>query len=161
MDSSLCRETLATLLGQEISSLDQLAALLAHEHELLVSNDVESLEKAMTERQACVGSIVRAEDERRSLCRMLGYADDRPGLESLLAWCDPSGSLKSRWADVASRGARCRELNDRNGALVNARLKRVETLLNGLTGRPNEGRTYGPRGAYGKPTSGRMLTVEA
>lgn len=161
MDANACRETLGTLLGQEISSLDQLAALLAREHELLVANDVAGLETAMAERQACVGSIVRVEDERRSLCRMLGYPTDLPGLERLLAWCDPTGSLRSRWAECASRGARCRDLNDRNGALVNARLKRVETLLGAITGRPAEGQTYGPRGAYGAPTSGRMLTIEA
>jgi flagellar biosynthesis protein FlgN len=161
VDPNACRETLATLLGQEISSLDQLAALLAREHELLVANDVDALEVAMAERQVCVGSIVRVEDERRSLCRMLGYSTDLPGLERLLAWCDPSGSLKARWGECATRGARCRDLNDRNGALVNARLKRVETLLGALTGKPAEGSTYGPAGAYATPRAGRMLTVEA
>jgi flagella synthesis protein FlgN len=161
VDPNACRETLATLLGQEIASLDELATLLAREHEFLVANDVDALETAMAERQVCVGAIVRVEDERRSLCRMLGYSADLPGLERLLAWCDPSGSLKSRWAECASRGARCRDLNDRNGALVNARLKRVETMLGALTGSPTEGRTYGPKGAYGVPTAGRMVAVEA
>lgn len=161
MEPKACRDALSALLGQEISALDQLAALLAREHELLAKNDVESLEVAMAERQTCVGVIVRAEDERRSLCRMLGYSADLPGLEKLLAWCDPSGSLKSRWADCASRGARCRDLNDRNGALVHARLKRVETLLGVLTGRPGECNTYGRTGAYSAPRAGRVVTAEA
>jgi flagellar biosynthesis protein FlgN len=161
VDSNACRETLATLLSQEISALDQLAALLEREHELLAANDVAALEVAMVERQTCVSSIVRVEDERRSLCRMLGHSTDLPGLERLLAWCDPNGSLKTRWAECASRGARCRNLNDRNGALVNARLKRVESLLGAITGRPPEGSTYSPAGAYSSPTAGRVLAVEA
>ena len=161
MDPNGCRETLATLLAQETGSLETLAALLEREHGHLVANDVVALEAAMAERQICVGALVRVEEERRSLCRMHGQSGDLPGLERLLAWCDPSGSLKSRWAQCAARGARCRELNDRNGALVNARLKRVETLLGVITGRRQEGQTYGPAGAYGTRSAGRVLTVEA
>jgi len=161
VDPNACRETLATLLAQEATALDELAVLLEREHGLLVANDVAALEVAMAERQICVGSLVRVEEERRSLCRMLGHSTDLPGLERLLAWCDPDGSLKSRWADCASRGTRCRNLNDRNGALVHARLKRVETLLGTLTGRPAEGVTYGPAGAYATRPAGRVLTTEA
>ena len=161
MDPNACREAIVALLAQEISSLDMLASLLEREHGFLVANDVVALEAAMAERQTCVGTLVRVEDERRSLCRMHGQSADLSGLERLLAWCDPSGSLKSRWGECAARGARCRELNDRNGALVNARLKRVETLLGAITGRPPEGQTYGPAGAYGTRSAGRVITAEA
>jgi len=161
MDPRDCREALDALLVQEITALEQLAGLLEREHKFLVANDVAGLETAMAERQACVGTIVRTEDERRSLCRMAGHSTDLPGLERMLIWCDPNGSLKSRWAECAVRGKRCRELNDRNGALVNARLKRVETLLGALTGRPQEGQTYGRTGAYATPRSGRVLSTEA
>ena len=160
MEPNACHETFATLLAQEISALDELAVLLEREHGFLAANDVVALEAAMAERQVCVGALVRVEEERRSLCRMLGYSTDLPGLERLLAWCDPNGSLKSRWADCASRGARCRTLNDRNGALVNARLKRVESLLGAITGRPPEGTTYSPAGAYASHRAGRVLSAE-
>jgi flagellar biosynthesis/type III secretory pathway chaperone len=115
----------------------------------------------MAERQHCVGIIVRVEEERRSMCRMMGFSNDLPGLEKLLGWCDASGSLKPLWGECAKEGIRCRALNDRNGALVNARLKRVETLLGALTGKPAEGRTYGRAGAYSAPTAGRVLTTQA
>lgn len=161
MEPSACRNHLATLVAQETSTLEQLTGLLAHEYDLLVANDVDALESAMVERQHCVGKLVNIEDERRSLCRMLGYTTDLPGLQSLMVWCDPDGSLKDRWAECAARGASCREQNDRNGALVNARLKRVESMLGAITGKPPEGRTYGPKGAYATPTAGRVLTVEA
>lgn len=161
MDAESCRESLGTLLIQEASLLNELTALLEHEHGLLVANDVEALEKAMQERQVTLGRLLQIEDERRSLCRMHGRESDTGGLENLLAWCDPRGTLKSRWDDCASGAIRCRERNDKNGALVNARMKRVENLLGALTGNPPESPTYGPKGAYSTPRSGRVLTTEA
>ncbi len=161
MDPASCRETLTSLISQESAALAELSQLLDREHACLVANDVVALEAAMAERQHCVGVILRVEEERRSMCRMMGFTNDLPGLEKLLGWCDPSGSLKPLWAECASRGARCRELNDRNGALVNARLKRVETMLGALTGTAPEGSTYGRAGAYAAPRAGRVVTAQA
>src|SRR5262245_30903310 len=115
----------------------------------------------MNERQSCIGELLRIEDERRSLCRMLGHTADVTGLERLIAWCDPSGSLKSRWQACAERGARCRDLNDRNGALVMARMRRVESLLGGLTGTAPEPRTYSPSGVSSAPQTGRVVAIQA
>ena len=108
MDQTACREHFATLLSQESGALDTLARLLEREHGLLVSNDVAALEAAMAERQSCVGALLRVEEERRSLCRALGHTTDVAGLEKVLAWCDPKGTLKSRWSDCAAPAARHR-----------------------------------------------------
>ncbi len=67
-----------------------------------MANDVNTLESVMDERQETVGRLLRAEDERRSLCRMHGRGADAAGIENLMAWCDPQGSLKSKWADCAN-----------------------------------------------------------
>lgn len=148
MDPSICREHLQKLLGEESSALTQLEALLDREHELLLANDVDGLDSTGAARQECVGSLLRVEDERRSLCRMMNVPTDSHGLERLLRWCDPSSSLQRRWADCAERAARCRDHNERNGALVTARLKKVEGLLEVLTGRANQPKTYGRQGLY-------------
>jgi flagella synthesis protein FlgN len=162
LEVGACREALASILSQEVSSLTELAGLLDREHALLVANDVDTLEAVMEERQVAVGTLLRAEEERRALCRMHGREPDAKGIEQLMAWCDPRGTLKSSWQDCANGATRCRELNDRNGALVIARMKRVENLLTVLTGQPKEAPTYGPKGAYGGPTrSGRVLATEA
>jgi flagellar biosynthesis/type III secretory pathway chaperone len=162
VDSAACRESLATLLSQEIATLNELAGLLDNEHGLLVANDVEALATAMETRQVTIGRILRIEDERRSLCRAHGHNADAAGLEKLLTWCDPSGSLHSRWAECTTATSRCRDSNLRNGALVSARMRHVETLLNTLTGQPAEASpTYGPKGAYNVPRSGRVLATEA
>src|SRR6516162_7887362 len=157
MDRGICRETMGKLLADEGARLRELARLLEQEHELLLANDVVRLESAIRERQSCVGAIIRIDEERRSLCRLSGYGNDAKGLEQLLRWCDPQGTLTSRWADVAQLAGRCREFNDRNGALVSARLKRVQTLLGVLIGGGREGVTYGRGGGYALGTVGRVV----
>lgn len=151
MDPGVCREHFEKLLAEESGALSELEVLLDREHELLVANDVEGLDRAGEARHTCVGTLVRIEDERRSLCRMMNVPADPTGIERLLAWCDPHRTLKRRWADCAQRASRCRHLNDRNGALVSARLKKVEGLLDVLTGRAGQPKVYGRQGSYQPP----------
>lgn len=148
MDQNVCREHLEKLISEESTALARLEALLDQEHAVLLSNDIEELDRTGEARQACIGELVRIEDERRSLCRMLSVPADPQGLERLLTWSDPAHHLKRRWASCAERATRCRELNDRNGALVTARLKRVEGMLDVITGRSNQPKVYGKQGAF-------------
>lgn len=148
MDPRICRETLERLLVEEATTLARLEELLDKEHEFLTSNNVDELEKAGEARQSCISALIAIEDERRSLCRMMNVSPDAVGLDKLLNWCDPSRQLKTRWAACADRAAHCRSLNDRNGALVTARLKRVEGMLDVITGRANQPKMYGAKGGY-------------
>ncbi|HMN45266.1 MAG TPA: flagellar protein FlgN [Povalibacter sp.] len=159
MDPRICRDTLERLLAEEAATLSRLEELLDQEHEFLTSNDVEALEKAGEARQSCIAALIAIEDERRSLCRMMNVSADAAGLDKLLNWCDPSRQLKTRWAACAQRAAHCRSLNDRNGALVTARLKRVEGMLGVITGRASQPKVYGSKGAY--ETTGRSDRVIA
>lgn len=146
MDPRICHEHLAKLLGEEFATLAALEEILEREHAVLLKNDTESLQQSAEARQRRYGALVRIDDERRSLCRSLGYSADLQGLEKLLLWCDPAGALQQRWGECAERAARCRKINDRNGALVAARLTRVQGLLGALTGRGEQAGTYGPNG---------------
>lgn len=133
-DSKDCREQLGSLMAEVNAQLAALEGLLVQEYALLQSRDAESLEKAGTARQQCIGQILRIEDERRELCRATGRSEDPAGLHSLLSWCDPTGLLMPAMQEYRERTQRCREQNDRNGILVNGRLHVGA----------QEGRTYGP-----------------
>src|SRR5882724_9067277 len=98
MDQAQCRERLARLLSEESIALNELSVLLDREHGFLEANDVTSLEGATRERQRCVARIFRVDEERRALCRDMGRDVDLKGLEDLLRWCDPRGSLAGSWA---------------------------------------------------------------
>lgn len=158
MDPGVCREHLTSLLREESDLLAELEALLAQESRVLATSDIKTLETTTHARQERMGALARIEEQRRSLCAAHGYSADRMGLESLMAWCDAEGKLLSRLRECAERAVRCRDLNDSNGIVVAARLKRVEGMLDALTGRPTRPDTYGPRG-YSNPNArpGRVL----
>ena len=161
MDAATCRQQLARLIADETRFLNELAGLLEREHGALQAEDAVSLEGTSRERQRCVAAIVRSDEERRALCRTNGRAEDLSGLEDLMRWCDSQGSLAPGWAQCSAAAAHCRTLNDRNGALVGARLKHVRDRLGVLIQGHREGVTYGRRGADAPPTAGRLIADKA
>ncbi len=164
MEPQTCLTQLARMLADETNLLGLLARQLQHEHELLVANDVEGLEQAADARQNSVASLARVDQERRSLCRMLGYSADHLGLGAMLKWCDPAATLATAHAAASRQAQLCREQNDRNGALVNARLNRLSGMLDMMNGSNAGSRTYESRGtARGTvaPPAGRMVSVSA
>jgi flagellar biosynthesis/type III secretory pathway chaperone len=148
-------------MSAESSALNELSVLLDREHRYLEANDVVSLEGVSRERQRCVARIFRIDEERRALCRDRGHPLDLKGLEDLIRWCDPKGTLAGGWAECFAAADKCRRLNDRNGALVAARLTHVQARLGTLIESRRETTTYGPRGGYSQASSGRVLSTEA
>lgn len=146
MDPGVCRDHLTTLLREESALLAELEELLARESTVLETSDMQALEATTRARQDRMGALARIEEQRRSLCAAHGYSADRAGLDGLMTWCDSEGQLLARLRECAERAVRCRDLNDRNGIVVAARLKRVEGMLDALTGRASRSDTYGPRG---------------
>lgn len=157
LSPALARQHFEKLLEDEARNLTSLETLLKRECELLGNGDLKALEAAGNARQGCIAELLRIEDERRSLCRMLGFPADLPGLKRLLQWCDPVNGLETRWSACMEQAARCRQLNDRNGALVTAKLRRVEGLLGALTGRDKDAQTYGPQGGLARKAGGYAL----
>ena len=162
VDAQLTRDHLARLLAEENSALDEFESLLDREHVALGKRDIDALEALADSRQASISRMLKLEDERRSLCSMLGYDTDLAGLARLIAWCDPQRTLVPAFDECSTRARKCRDLNDRNGLLVGAQIKRVEGLLGAITGTPAAPQGYGPRraSAYGRGT-GQVLSAEA
>ncbi|MBV6416171.1 MAG: hypothetical protein CMLOHMNK_00702 [Steroidobacteraceae bacterium] len=161
MDAAVTRDHLARLFAEEAAVLGRLETLLETEHALLASRDVDGLDAAGRERQGGIGTLLRVQSERNSFCRMLGFEEGAVGLGKLLAWCDPEGRLRVRWEDCAARAGRCRTLNDRNGVLANAQLRRVSNFLGALTGAPKQPATYSPSATAASLPTGRLLAAKA
>jgi flagellar biosynthesis protein FlgN len=160
---SQCRDAVARILAEEIAALKQLATQLQNEHTHLASNDIDSLETASAARQDSVARLIKLGDERRDLCRMLGRSADLAGQAALLAWCDAQGSLAPVLAEHAERSGACREQNDRNGALVGARMARISNMLGLLNGPAAAPAVYGRSGARTapQPAAGRLVAARA
>jgi flagellar biosynthesis protein FlgN len=163
VDAALTRDTLQRLLVEENGALKEFESLLDQEHSALRSRNIDALEQLAESRQSSVVRLLKIEDERRSLCSMLGYDTDLSGLSKLIAWCDPARSLAQCYQECATRAKSCRSLNDRNGILVGAQIKRVEGLLGAMTGTSQEPRNYGPRGQSNpySASAGKVLSAEA
>ena len=144
--SDLCREHLGSLLAEEVDALRELEDVLRREHDVLGARNVAAIERTALVRQRMMGDLARTEEQRRLLCTNHGYSPDWLGLEGLMSWCDPDGTLLSRLRECAQRATRCRDLNMTNGALVAARLKQVEGMLTALVGSAGQPVTYGPKG---------------
>jgi flagellar biosynthesis/type III secretory pathway chaperone len=163
VNPALTRDALDRLLVEENGALAEFETLLDKEHVALRARDIDALEALADARQASLVRLLKLEDERRGLCSMHGYDADLVGLAKLIAWCDPARSLLKRYDECSTRAKRCRDLNDRNGILVGAQMKRVEGLLGAITGVGREPQAYGPRG-MGNPyaaNAGNVLSAEA
>jgi flagella synthesis protein FlgN len=162
VDAALTRDHLARLLADENSALADFENLLEREHGALRTRDIDALEALADSRQSSITHLLKLEDERRSVCSMLGYDTDLAGLAKLIAWCDPRRTLAGAYDECSARAHRCRDLNDRNGLLVGAQIKRVEGMLGAITGNASAPASYGPRraAAYGTP-AGQVLSAEA
>ena len=163
MDAAACRSQLDRLLRDETTLLTLLEKQLGSEHDLLVANDIDGLDQAGAARQDTVQRLLRLDDERRQLARLLGKGDDQVAMAALLRWCDPEGSLAEPYSHCAAQAQRCREQNTRNGALVAARLARVSDTLRHITPATGSPRTYSPGTAVGahRFEAGRMVRTSA
>ncbi len=161
MEQEACREQLAKIMANETRLLSELAQLLDREHACLEGEDAAALEKTAQERQRCVSAIYRCDEERRALCRNTNRPENLQGLQDLMRWCDPKGTLAPGWAQCSAAAANCRKLNDRNGALVNARLKHVQGRLGVLIEGRRDSVTYGRRGNDAQPTGSRLVATKA
>jgi flagellar biosynthesis/type III secretory pathway chaperone len=157
MEASLCREHLAELINEETRLLEALYRLLEQERGVIASGDLKALERSTAQRQAQVAALAQTEAQRNSLCSMHGQTADAAGLAQILRWCDPKGGLGALLRDCRERALKCRQLNDRNGLMVGAHLKRVDERLRALRGRTDRAATYGPRGDLAGSSAGRVL----
>jgi flagella synthesis protein FlgN len=153
---------LRRLVDEERARLGELESLLASEHEILATqSSVEALESACAARQDCMGRLLRIQDERRALLAAAGHGADAAAIATFLDRHDPSGAVRAAWGECAELAQRCRDLNDRNGALVGARMRRVEGMLGVLTGQSRETQVYGRHGYRASLPSGQLLAAQA
>ena len=78
--------------------------------------------------------MTKLDAERLAPCQMLSFGTGRAGFEQLLSWCDEGDALRARWQRNLEIAARCKHLNDRNGAVVAVRLNQVRNHLAVLRG---------------------------
>jgi len=143
------QQHLARILDEETRLLAELELVLRQETEILRGEDHDAIQNIGANRHRCVERLSRLDTERTDSCRMLSFGSGPGALDKLLAWADVGGMLRAQWNSNLELVRRCKRLNDQNGAIVTARLNRVQQLLGKLRG-ASPPPVYSPRGArYG------------
>jgi flagellar biosynthesis/type III secretory pathway chaperone len=128
------RPHLDRILADEFRLLAELERLLHAETVIVDGDDVEAIQNMGTARHRCVDALSRLEMERNDLCRVLFPSAGRDGFAQLLRTHDPDQGLRGAWMKNLTAARRCKQINDRNGAVVIAKLGRVQQLLGALRG---------------------------
>jgi flagellar biosynthesis/type III secretory pathway chaperone len=128
------RDHVQRMLSEESGLLDSLEQLLKQEAVILRGDDVSAIERIGSSRQQCTSALTRLEAERADSCKMLSFGAGRDEFERLLQWCDPSGELRQAWQRNLTVARRCRDQNDRNGAVVTAKLNHVQRMIEAIRG---------------------------
>jgi flagella synthesis protein FlgN len=128
------QQHLSRILAEEAQLLAELESVLATETDILRGDDAEAIQNIGNNRHRCIDRLSRLGIERMDTGRMLSFGADAAGLNQLFDWADPSRALRARWTRNLELAGRCKSLNDRNGAIVAAKLDRVQKLLGHLRG---------------------------
>jgi flagella synthesis protein FlgN len=142
-------EHLSRILAEEARLLGEFELVLAQETQVVRGDDTQAIQNIGADRQRYVDTLTRLDAERADACRMFSFGNGRGALERLFQWADPRGGLQRQWTANLDLARRCKALNDQNGAIVAAKLGRVQQLLGKLRG-TSPPPVYSPKGArYG------------
>lgn len=154
MTPDACRHRLTALLEREATAAGRLHELLEREQAALLGNDASLLEQVVAEKQACVAELEAGAGERAALLRAAGLPADAGGMESCIQSCTACGScdtagdadLATLWRKTSTLLRDCREMNQRNGGVIETNRRhaaRALAILRGQSGNPG---LYGPAG---------------
>ncbi|MBZ9568258.1 flagella synthesis protein FlgN [Modicisalibacter tunisiensis] len=135
--------SLAQHLERELKHLDAFIELLEAEHRSLSQADVdgEQLQQQASDKQTHMARLESLETQRRNALKTLGYGDTRRASEqaAIDAGCQPT------WQRFLERALHAKQLNQRNGILIEARMTQNHRILRFLNDTASK-TLYGPNG---------------
>jgi flagella synthesis protein FlgN len=128
------RQHLERVLVDESGLLTELEQVLTREADVVGGDDPNAIENIGAARHHCIESLMRLDAERVTACRMLSFGTGPDAIERLLSSCDHDRTLRRRWQENLQIARRCKELNERNGAVVTLKLGQVRQRLATMRG---------------------------
>jgi flagella synthesis protein FlgN len=146
MHAERIRQSLQTVLTQEVQCTASLLGCLNAERTALATRDMPALEQTIGEKLQYTGALEQLEQQREQLVAELGFG---PGAEELrrcfksLAQAD---TLYQLWQEVLTNLESCRNGNLTNGGILEAGRQHVEQALLILRGQSGAPSLYNPSG---------------
>jgi flagella synthesis protein FlgN len=125
-------DALSAVLDDMQRALAELADALASERTALLAADVPAIDAAGARKQALMQTLEQLDTERQQLATTAPRS---------------AAAQQARWQELLGRLRECRDLNQRNGGIVQQRLGSVRRALAILTGQDSETGIYGRSGA--------------
>jgi flagella synthesis protein FlgN len=146
----------ASLLDQELRTLESFLVLLQQEQTLLETVAIEPLGALAEQKSALTTELARLTDAREAAISRGGFG---PGKDGMNAWCETADGNASRgnWQRLRELAAEARALNELNGKLIATRLQHNQKALAVLMAAADRAATYGPDGQQRTGSSGRSL----
>ena len=139
-------QALTQLLLKQTSLAQNLLDKLTDEHKVLSSNDTDSLDHIVEEKQALMQQLETGMTTINHALSEQGFSADISGLDSLLQQLPENTPLHRQWHKLQKLAKQCQEKNMVNGGIVSLKQRHIRQALDILTGNQSSKNTYDKQG---------------
>lgn len=132
--------------SKEVNLVQQFVELLEQEQDVLTNGRTDQLPAMAESKEKLAAELNELSRQRNGFLVSLGYPPDRLGMESWIAANPVQKETVSAWNQTLSLAARAKDLNLRNGQLIQLRMKYNSQALEILLRKENNLDLYGPDG---------------
>jgi flagellar biosynthesis/type III secretory pathway chaperone len=151
-------QVLTKQVTKQISYAEQLLELLASENEVLITNDPQSLDKVVEEKQTL---LTQLESGMVTITKSLskhGFTADIDGFNTLLQQLPNNSPLHRQWHKLQALALQCKNSNEVNGGIVSQRQHHIRQAMDILKGKPSSKNTYDKQGTLDTRSDNNRVT---
>ncbi len=140
--------TLDQLLREDEANLARLAGVLDEEHTALADNDMETLERATSEKNDLLSALRERARKKIHLLAQLGYRPDSGQAAStfLREKAGADSSIMERWHSAQKQLSECQHRNAVNGRILGHLQRRLSRISDIIRGADQKQSLYGSAG---------------
>lgn len=132
--------------SEEANLVQLFVKLLEQEQETLTNGRTDELPAIAESKEKLAAELNELSRQRNALLTSLGFPSDRAGMEAWTAANPAQKETAAAWNQTLSLAARAKNLNLRNGQLIQLRMKYNAQALEILMRKENNLDLYGPDG---------------
>jgi flagella synthesis protein FlgN len=146
-----------TAIAEERRGFDRFLTLLEAEAAALESGDVERLVALAAEKSGIVRTLGELSERRAAALATAGAPAGGAAIADWLARRADGPAARAHWEALLDSARRARDRNDRNGAVIDTRMRFNQAALAALQSAARQATVYGRDGSPDVPTGGRTL----
>ena len=149
--------SIASLLAEEVRTVEEFVGVLKQEEAALVTIDLDALLALVERKGKLSGDLNMLLERREAALKSGGMPPGRQGMAKWLAATDKSGQTAKLWARLLELAGQARSQNEINGKLIALHFQHNQRALTTLMAAANHAMTYDANGIQHGGGSGRLL----